>query len=69
MREQPEWAFTEPPGEVNIERLWIDMIALPSVIFRAYLLRLEKEAPKTFSRLKMWRQGGECKFVNWDAYG
>ena len=61
-----EWGFEEAPESVDIDRLWSELMSLPSAFAFAYLHELKTKAPRTYARLRSIRLEHECRIFNWD---
>ena len=66
-----EWGFTEPPEQVDLQRIWMEAQAASGIMFYSYMEQLYKHAPKTYARLRDWRMSLGCTLINWayDPHG
>ena len=66
-----EWGFSEPPEEVDLQRIWNEARMASGIMFYSYMEKLYKHAPKTYERLRDWRMSQGCVLVNWgyDPHG
>lgn len=60
-----EWEFSVPPEEVDLNRLWEELVCLTVIFACSYLEQLKKNAPKTYARLREWRINEGCTIFDW----
>ena len=60
-----EWSFSEPPEEVNLNRLWNELRELPATFAYSYLSSLRENAPLTYERLRQQRLAAGCTIFAW----
>jgi len=49
-----EWGFNVPPDKVDLERIWSELMDMPTIYALIYLGKLKTNAPKTYARLRTW---------------
>jgi hypothetical protein len=62
---KPEWGFSVPPDQVDLERLWSELRGLTAIYAYAYLESLKREAPLTYARLRDKRLAANCTIFEW----
>jgi hypothetical protein len=56
VRERGEWGFDEPPDQVDLQRIYVELSAWPAIYQFAYLEQLHKHAPMTYRRYTAWKE-------------
>ena len=65
MNDQLEWGFDEPPDQVDLDRVWREMMSIPAAFAYTYLGALKARAPKTYARLRAKRLAAGCRVFDW----
>jgi hypothetical protein len=60
----PEWKFTVPPDQVDIDRIWSELDGVPAMYVFSYIGQLRMKAPRTYERLRS-KYEPVCKSINW----
>lgn len=61
-----EWGFTESPNKVDLQKIWDELTAIPSIYAYSYLENFYNNAPLTYAKFREWRLNQNCKIFNWD---
>lgn len=63
----PEWEFKEQPHNVDLMRLWRELLSATAIEALVYLGELRKRAPLTYQRLRAWRIAEGCVVFDWNV--